>query len=189
LITCNLTKLESAVEQIKKAYPKLIAADASMVASALSLAGRHAKAVYEGEYYVWPTDNERLMITMASHLQGVSDAIEDSAPKKAAKNVVVEEEPVIVNIGLAPNIEAGESLLSSRKDLKTLLSDIIQEGVEYNYGTNDIGWQWALDRTNWSTVSQGELDRRIKVKASFTEGAVGVEQGATIKKPRAKKAE
>jgi hypothetical protein len=96
---------------------------------------------------------------------------------------------VLVNIGLAPNLAAGEALLKSRDDLKTLLSDVLQGGVEYVYGAQDIGWQWALDRANWSTISEGELSRRIKIRAGFTEGAVGVEQGATTKKSRGKKTE
>jgi hypothetical protein len=188
LITCNLTKLESAVDQIKKAYPKLIAADAALVASALSLTGRHAKAVYEGEYFVWPDENQRLMESMASHLHSVNEAIEEVAPKKTAKTAVVEEEPVVVNIGLAPNLGAGEALLNNREDLKTLLSDVIQAGVEFSYSPSDIGWQWALDRANWNTISEGDLSRRIKIKANFTEGAVGVEQGTAAKK-RGKKTE
>lgn len=191
MITCNLTKLESAVDQLRKAYPKVLAADAALVASALSLTGRHAKAVYEGEYFVWPDDNQRLMESMSSHLHSVNEAIEENAPKKlskAAQAAAPEEEPVMVNIGLAPNIAAGESILNSREDLKTLLSDVLQGGVEFVYGSQDIGWQWALDRANWSTISEGELSRRIKIKANFTEGAVGVEQGATTKK-RGKKGE
>ena len=189
MITCNLTKLESSVDQLRKAFPKLLAADAALVASALSLAGRHAKAVYEGEYFQWPEDNERLMVSMSGHLRAVNAAIEETAPKKVAKNALVEEEPVLVNIGLAPNLAAGEALLKSREDLKTLLSDVLQGGVEYVYGAQDIGWQWALDRANWNTISEGELSRRIKIRAGFTEGAVGVEQGATTKKSRGKKTE
>lgn len=186
MITCNLTKLESCVDHLRKAYPKLLAADAALVAAALSLAGRHAKAVYEGDYFQWPEDNERLMVSMSGHLRAVNEAIEENAPKKVAKNAVVEEEPVMVNVGLAPNLGAGEALLRNRDDLKTLLSDILQEGVEYSYGSQDIGWQWALDRANWNTLSEGELSRRIKIRASFTEGAVGIEQGANTKKSRKK---
>ncbi|MFO0045529.1 MAG: hypothetical protein ACK53G_08835, partial [Armatimonadota bacterium] len=80
MITCNLTKLESSVDQLRKAFPKLLAADAALVASALSLAGRHAKAVYEGEYFQWPEDNERLMVSMSGHLRAVNAAIEETAP-------------------------------------------------------------------------------------------------------------
>ena len=69
-----------------------------------------------------------------------------------------------------------------------MLSDVLQGGVEFLYGTHDIGWPWALDRANWNTISDGDLSRRIKVKAVFTEGAVGVEQGTNTKK-RGKKGE
>ena len=192
MITCNLTKLESAVDQMRKAYPKMLAADAALVANALSLSGRHAKAVYEGEYFVWPDDNQRLMEAMSSHLHSVNEAIEENAPKKLSKAAAAaapEEEPVMVNIGLAPNVGAGEAVLSNREDLKTLLSDVLQGGVEFVYGAQDIGWQWALDRANWNTISEGELSRRIKIKANFTEGAVGVEQGTAVKKTRGKKGE
>ena len=71
--------------------------------------------------------------------------------------------------------------------MKALLSDILQEGVEYLYAPSDIGWQWALDRANWGTVSNGDITRRIKVKASFTEGAVGVEMGVGGVKKRTRK--
>ncbi len=190
MVTCNLTKLESAVDQIRKAYPKLAPADAGLIAAALSLTGRHAVAVYEGDKFVWPDDNERLLQSMSGHLRSVQEAIDATTPpvKKTAKAAVVEEEPVNVNVGLAPNISAGEALLKTREDLKTLLSDIVAEGVEFVYNPSDIGWQWALDRANWSTVSAGELSRRIKVKAVFTEGAVGVEIGSAPKK-RGKKGE
>ncbi len=191
MITCNLTKLESSVDQMRKAYPKVLAADAALVASALSITGRHAKAVYEGDYFVWPDDNQRLMESMSAHLHSVNQAIEENAPKKlskAAQAAAPEEEPVMVNIGLAPNLAAGEAILNNREDLKTMLSDVLQGGVEFVYGSQDIGWQWALDRANWNTISEGELSRRIKIKANFTEGAVGVEQGAATKK-RGKKGE
>jgi hypothetical protein len=189
LIICNLTKLESAVDQIRKTHPKLLAADAALVASALSLTGRHAKAVYEGQYFIWPNDNEKLMVSMSGHLHSINAVIVESLPKKITKNTILDDEPVVVNIGLAPNLAAGEELLNTREDLKTLLSDILQAGVEFSYSSADIGWQWALDRANWNTISDGDLSRRIKIKALFTEGAVGSEQGTTTKKRTAKKAE
>jgi hypothetical protein len=191
LITCNLTKLESAVDHLRKAYPKLLAADAALVASALSLTGRHAKAVYEGAYFQWPEDNEKLMLSMSGHIHSVNEAIEEATPKKITKAqaAALEEEIVTVNIGLAPNLSAGEALLNNREDLKTFLSDVLQDGVEFSYGSADIGWQWALDRANWNTISDGGLSRRIKVKANFTEGALGVEQGTATKKRGAKKVE
>lgn len=189
MITCNLTKLESAVDQIRKAYTKLAPADAALIASALSLTGRHALAVYEDTKFSWPEDNERLMLSMVTHLRTVNEGIEMATPKKMTKAAAAaaEEEPVMVNVGLAPNIGAGDQVLSTREDLKTLLADILQSGVEFLYNPTDIGWQWALDRANWNTVSGGELSRRIKIKVQFTEGAVGIETGTVVKKRGAKK--
>jgi hypothetical protein len=188
MLTCQLTKLETALDQVKKSYPKLLPADAALLATALSVTGRHAVALYEGENYTWPQDNERLQKAMASHVAITQEAIEANAPKKTSKTVV-EEEPVQIALGLAPDYAAGENILQDRKDLKTLLSDVLQQGVEFVYQPSDIGWQWAMDRVNWSTVVGQDVSRRIKIKASFTEGAVGVEIGAQGAKKRSKKAE
>lgn len=187
MITCQLTKLETALDQIKKSYPKLMPADAALLASALTLTGRHAIALYEGEQYSWPEDYEGLTNAMVGQLKMVNEAIEANAPKRAAKSTV-EEEPVIVTVGLMPNYSAGEKLLAERDDLKTLLSDVLQEGVEFAYAPTDIGWQWALDRANWNTISASEISRRVKIKASFTEGAVGIEMGVGGTKKRASRA-
>ncbi len=187
MLTCQLTKLEVALDQVKKTYPKLMPADAALLASALSVTGRHAIALYEGEQYVWPDDNDRLTKAMVPQVKVTQEAIEHNAPKKVAKNAP-EDEPVQISVGLAPNYSAGEKLLQDRKDLKTLLSDVLQGGVEFAYQPNDIGWQWALDRANWSTIAGQEVSRRVKVKTSFTEGAVGVELGAAGAKKRPKKA-
>jgi hypothetical protein len=188
MLTCQLTKLEVALDQVKKSHPKLMPADAALLASALSLTGRHALALYEGEQYAWPDDNDRLTQAMVPQVKVTQEAIEMNAPKKVAKNAP-EDEPVQINVGLMPNFSAGEKILQDRKDLKTLLSDVLQEGVEFTYQPNDIGWQWALDRANWSTIAGQEISRRIKVKTAFTEGAVGVEMGSGTSKKRAKKAE
>jgi len=187
LITCQLTKLEVALDQVKKSYPKLKPADAALVTSALTLTGRHAIALYEGEQFTWPEDYDKLTHAMVAQLKIVQESIEATAPKRVAKNAP-EEEPVIVTVGLTPNFSAGERLLGSRDDLKTKLSDILQDGVEFLYASTDLGWQWALDRVNWSTVSAGDMSRRIKIKCAFTEGAVGVEMGSTTTKKRATKA-
>jgi hypothetical protein len=181
LITCQLTKLETALDHLKKAHPKLKPADAALLASALSLTGRHALAVYEGEQYRWPEDYEKLTKAMVPHLQIVQEGIDATAPKRVAKTAP-EEEPIMIAVGLAPNMAAGENLLEGRDDLKAKLSEIIQAGVEFSYTGSDIGWQWALDRVNWNTVSGQEMSRRIKVKVEFTEGAVGVEMGTGPKK-------
>lgn len=186
MITCQLTKLEGALDQLKKSYPKLKPADAALLVSALTLTGRHAKAIYEGEHYSWPEEYDKLTKAMVAQLQQVQEGIESSTPKRAAKSTV-EEEPVTVTVGLAPNLGAGEKLLEDRNDLKALLSEVLQKGVEFVYSGIDIGWQWALDRANWSTIADQEMSRRIKIKCGFTEGAVGVEMGTSTPKKRASK--
>lgn len=186
MITCQLTKLESALDQLKKSYPKLKPADAALLVSALTLTGRHALAIYDEVHYTWPEDYDKLTKAMVTELQLVQEGIETTTPKRAAKSTV-EEEPVNVSVGLAPNTAAGDKLLADRNDLKALLSEVLQKGVEFVYSGNDIGWQWALDRANWSTISDQEMSRRIKIKCTFTEGAVGVEMGTTSPKKRAAK--
>jgi hypothetical protein len=185
LTTCHLTKLETAVDSIKKTNPKLKPADAALLASALTVAGRHAVALYEGEQFRWPQDVTKLTHSMVGQLETVQQGIDTTTPKKT--KATGEEEPVVVTVGLAPNLSAAEALLEGREDLKTLLSDTIQEGVEFVYTPMDLGWQWALDRVNWSTVSSGELSRRIKIKTAFTEGAVGMEMGTGAKKKSSSK--
>lgn len=187
MITIQLTKLESALDQIRKTQSKLLAADAALIATALSVTGRHAISIYEGEQYVWPDDYERLTNAMVSQIEMVNEAIEHNAPKRTSKTAV-EEEPVIVTVGLMPNLTAGEQVLAERDDLKAVLSDILQEGVEFVYASTDIGWQWALDRANWNTISGSEVSRRIKIKAGFTEGAVGIEMGIGTPKKRPSRA-
>ncbi|HWD41956.1 MAG TPA: hypothetical protein VG944_24155 [Fimbriimonas sp.] len=181
-----MTKLETALDQVKKAYPKLMPADAALLATALTVTGRHAIALYEGEQYTWPEDNERLQTAMIPHIKITQEAIESNTTKKSAKTTV-EEEPVTIAVGLTPDYSSGEKVLQDRKDLKTLLSDVLQEGVEFVYAPSDIGWQWALDRANWSTIAGQEISRRIKIKTAFTEGAVGVETGAQSAKKRSSK--
>jgi len=190
LITIQLTKLESALDQVRKTHTKLVPADAALIATAISLTGRHAIALYEGEQYVWPDDYEKMTRAMVAQINMVNEAIEANAPKRASKTTV-EEEPVHISVGLMPNLTAGEQQLSGRDDLKAVLSDILQEGVEFAYNPSDIGWQWALDRANWNTISAGDVSRRIKIKTSFTEGAIGIEMGVGPKKraSRAKAAE
>ncbi|MDX2064208.1 MAG: hypothetical protein SFX74_00550 [Fimbriimonadaceae bacterium] len=186
MISCQLTKLETALDQIKKQYPKLVPADAALIAGALSLTGRHALAVFRDESFEWPKDLEKLSLAIVPELKLVQEALDHNAPKKASKTVT-EEEPVYVNVGLKPHYEAGEKLLADRDDLKNLLSEILAEGVEFSFSPNDIGWQWALERVNWNTVAGSELSRRIKLRVNFTEGAVGVEVGGAPKKRAPKK--
>lgn len=186
MITCQLTKLESALDQMKKAYTKLKPADVTLLVTALTLTGRHALALYDGQQYSWPEDYEKLTHAMIGELQVVQEAIEANAPKRVLKSAP-EEEPVMVNVGLAPNLSAGEKLLADRDDLKAVLSEVLQKGVEFVYSGADIGWQWALDRVNWNTVADKDISRRIRIKCTFTEGAVGVEMGTATPKKRAPK--
>lgn len=184
--SCQLTKLESALDTLKKAFPKLAPADAALLASALTLTGRHALAVYEDQRYSWPQDYQKLTMAMIPQIKLIQETVEGT--KKAIK-AAGEEEPVQITVGLTPNLSAGEALLEGRNDLKVVLSDILQEGVEFNYAPNDIGWQWALDRANWNTVVGSELTRKVRVKTYFAEGAVGVETGTAPKKRASRKAE
>jgi hypothetical protein len=183
MITCQLTKLETAFEQMRKSYPKLPPTDAALLASALTLTGRHAVALYEGNQYTWPEEYDELTHAMVKQLEMVNEGIETTKKAKAA----AEEEPVTVTVGLMPNLSAGEKQLKDRKDLKALLAEALQGGVEFVYAPTDIGWQWALDRVNWNTISGEELSRRIKIKATFTEGAIGIEMGTAGPKKRASK--
>ena len=188
MITVPLTKLESALDGVRKAYPKLVPADAALIASALTLTGRHALATHNGEQFTWPEDNDKLTSALSGDIRSINESLGEAAPAKVTKKAAAaapEEEPVAFNVGLLPNLSAGERLLEGREDLKTLLADILQEGVEFSYSGQDIGWQWALDRANWSTIVEGDISRRVKAKAVFTEGAVGVETGTTVKKKKA----
>lgn len=186
LITCNLTKPESTLDQIRKTFTKLPPTDAAMIATALVLSGRYALAVVDEQPYSWPDDYTKLQDVLLRQLQHIHSMFE--APAKKVAKTAPEEEPVEMKIGLISNYAAGERVLSGRKDLKTLFGDLVNGGVEYLYAPTDIGWQWAFDRINWSTISTGELTRRIKLKAMFQGEATGVEMGSGAPRKRAKKA-
>lgn len=179
MLTVQLTKLESTIDHVKKAYPKLKAVDISLIATALSVAGRHALAAYEEEHYEWPKDTEKLSKTMLSRILSIEGAMEPL--KKVTKNSP-EEEPISIIVGLAANHAAGQDFLGKRDDLKTLYSDIVEGGVEFTYQPHDLGWQWALDRVNWKVVSSEQIKRKVKIHTEFTEGATGSEIGAVVKK-------
>lgn len=186
MLTIQLTKLEATLDTLKKAYPKLKATDVSLLSTALSIAGRHALASFNEEHYEWPKDTEKLTSALVVRIKSIEGAMEPL--KKVTKNSP-EEEPITVIVGLAPNHTAGESLLGNSSSLKTLYSDILEEGIEFSYQPHDLGWQWALDRVNWKTVSQDEIKRKVKVHTEFTEGATGAEMGTgTKKKARGKAA-
>lgn len=187
MITCHLTKLELALDQIKKAYPKLKPADAGLIAQALSLTGRHALAEYDGRQFTWPDDYADLTRALVGQVQMIQESVEVPTTKKAAK-AASEDEPAVITLNLVQNLAAGEKVLRNRNDLKTLLADILQGGVEYVYSGTDVGWQWAMDRANWTTITGEELTRRIKVRATFTSGAVGIEMGTNVKKAKGTKA-
>ncbi|HRI44792.1 MAG TPA: hypothetical protein PLL78_11195 [Fimbriimonadaceae bacterium] len=186
MIVCHLTKPESTLDQVRKAHPKLKPTDAALIASSLVLSGRYALAVYDEKEYSWPEDIEKLTKAMLSQMKQIQETVEVAT--KRAQRVAIEEEPVEVRIGLLANYAAGEKLLGDRKDLKTLLGDILKAGVEFQFGPQDIiGWQWALDRANWHTLTDGELTRRVKLKATFQDNSVGVELGASGTRKRVAK--
>ncbi|MEQ1821765.1 MAG: hypothetical protein ABL949_04595 [Fimbriimonadaceae bacterium] len=183
MTTINLTKLETAHDQIRKALPKLLPTDAALVASAISLAGRHALAIYEGEQYSWPEDYVKLTEAMGRQIEMIQESTEVVKRTKSSP----EEEPVQVIVGLMPNMSAGETQLAGYEKLKTAMSDIVQDGVEFVYQHHDVMWQWALDRANWSVIIGEELSRKVRVRASFTEGAVGIEMGVGGKRKPTRK--
>jgi hypothetical protein len=183
LIVCNLTKPEAILDQVKKTYTKLAQTDAALIASALKVSGTYALAVYEGTNYEWPTEYEGLTTALLGQLSIIQGSVEAPVKRMTKAALAAQEEEVMeAKVGLIPNFAEGEKLLGDRNDLKTLFGEILQGGVEFQYGPIDIGWQWALDRVNWATVSNGELTRRAKIKATFQGDAVGVEMGLTSKK-------
>lgn len=184
MIVCNLTKPEATQEQVRKSFPKLPQTDVAQLSVALVLTGKYANAQYDGLDYQYPDDIEKLTKVLAITMNQIQATVE---PTKKGKTAAAEEEPVEVNVNLACNLSAGEKALGDREDLKTLLGKAVQEGVEFQYGPTDILWQWALDRANWSTISGGELTRRVKLKAVF-QGALGTEVGTSGKAKRAPKA-
>lgn len=174
MITCNLNKPESTFDTIRKAYKELQPTDAALIATALVEAGRFADAVYDEKSYAWsPDQHDAMTRAIAREVIQVNEAIEE--PKKKVK--VVEEESVTLSVLLKPSQAAGELFLADRDDLKTLLGDILEEGVEYLYASTDLGWQWTLERVNWATLSEGEMKRHIKFRADFVEPHIGVELG------------
>lgn len=185
LITIHLTKLETALEQVKKSHPKLNPADQAMLTTALVLAGRHAVAVHDEKAYSWPDDYRGFTELLSKEIEQVQSQLDEGKkPVKKTAKVVEAEDAIPVVVDLKPNYEAGESQLEGREDLQALFSDALQEGVEYVYAGNDIGWQWALDRANWPTISDDSISRKVKVKVRFAEGAVGSELGAATKAKR-----
>ena len=165
MIACSLIKPESTLDQVKKTFPKLKPTDAALLAIATVLSGRYALANYNENQYEWPHDYEKLTTALMGELEIIQQNLGGTTKKKAA----ADEEAPQVNINLIPNYAVAEQILGDRDDLKKLLSDMIQEGVDYNYTPNDVGWQWALDRANWRVLSKGEFTHRVSFVANFPE--------------------
>lgn len=184
MITCNLTKPEATLDQVRKQYKDLKPTDAALVAIALVESGRFAYAVYDGENFSYPDDQNKLATRYVTEISQAIQQQAEEAPKKTTKKTVSEDE-VALRLTLAPNLNAAEKVLGNRDDLKTLVSDIIQEGVEYHYAATDLTWQWTLERINWTTISGEDLPRSVKFEPEFGDNSVAVEVGA--KKTRRKK--
>ncbi len=162
-------------DYVRKTFKNLVPTDAALISTALVESGRFAQAVKDGRTFRWSQDHAELVRLLLQEIEQVQAALGAAPTKKAAK--AADEEPVTLDIVLRPSLEAGESVLGSREDLKTMLADLIEEGVEYHYAPTDIGWQWSLERVNWSTMSEGDLGRRFKFRATFEGATQGVELG------------
>lgn len=188
MITCNLTKPETAFDQVRKSHPKLQPTDAALIATALVEAGRCAAVDYDGVVYEWTHENHD-KLTKAVLAEVMQISLSQEPVKKTAKTAksAPEDEPSTLTIPLRASQVAGESVLGNRKDLKTLLSDVLQEGVEYLFSPTDIGWQWALERANWSSLAEQDLGRRLRFSVEFIDNSLAVELGPGGKKKAPKK--
>jgi hypothetical protein len=188
LIVCNLTKPESTFDQVRKAYPDLLPTDAALLATAIVEAGRWSIAEYDGHVYEWSPEAQGPMSqAVLAEVRQIQESLEGTG-KKTAKAVKLEgEEQVTLTIPIRASQKVGEQFLGSRNDLKTMLSDILQEGVEFHYSTTDLVWQWAMERVNWTTVADGEASRRIKFSADFVDNNLAVELGPGGKKKAVRK--
>jgi hypothetical protein len=184
LLSVNLTKPELTFDAVRKAYKDLKPTDVALVSTALIEAGRFAVATHDGQDFEWDeTQHEGMTRSLFAEVAQVQEVLE---AKKAAKTVV-EEEPVTLTVHLKPSHAAASRALADREDLKTLVSTILHEGVEYLFSPTDIGWHWTLERVNWSTISGGELKRRVKFRPQFEDGSLGVELGPGGKRKAVKK--
>lgn len=182
MTSCNLTKPESTFDSIRKTYKDLKPTDVALVATALVQAGKFADCVYDGQVYAWnPNQHEALTRAYQKEVEQVQQA-ETGLTKAKAK--VMAEETVTLTCHLRPSMAAAERILGRRKDLITMVSDILSEGVEFLYSPTDLGWPWTLERVNWSTVSGGELMRRIKFQAEFEEPCAAVELAQSGKRKK-----
>ena len=199
MISCNLTKPEATFDQIRKEYTKLKPTDVALVATALVECGRHALCIFDGKAYKWPQDQADLTQLLIRDVEAASKATEDEPAKKTtrrtttktparmtkaaiAKAKLLEQPALRMTITIRPDQKVGEAVLGKRKELKTLLSDILKEGVEFMYSATDIGWHWSLERVNWSTLSDGELQRHVVFSPEFEGESTAVELGPGGKK-------
>lgn len=188
MITVNLTKPELTFDAIRKQYKNLKPTDVALISTALIEAGKFATAMHDGLDYEWNSaDYAGMTKSLFSEVAQIQESASHEKLTKKAAAAAEAEEPVTLQVELKPSIKAGEEVLGDREDLKTLLADIMQEGVEYLFSPTDIGWHWTLERVNWSTLSGGDLRRRVKFKPVFAEGAVAVELGPGGKRKVTKK--
>ncbi|MGE0001288.1 MAG: hypothetical protein AB7F50_10680 [Fimbriimonadaceae bacterium] len=186
MLPINLTKPELAFDAVRKNYKDLKPTDVALVSAALLQSGRSAIAIHDGKEYSWDQQSfEPLAKSLLREVEQIQTALDTEKGKKATK--VVEEEVVTLSLHVKPSLAAAEALLKGRNDLKTLVSDILEQGVEFQYSPTDIGWHWSLERVNWATLSSGELNRRIRFKAVFEGNSEGVELGPGGKKRATKK--
>jgi len=188
LIVCNLTKPESTLDQVRKAFPKLVQTDAAQLAIALIESGKFAHAHYDEIMYIYPEQVNDLMKALTVELHQIQTAAEPPKKLTKAAQAQFDEEQIEVKIGLSCNLSVGEKMLGDREDLKSLLGEVVGSGVEFQYGPTDVLWQWALDRSNWNTVSGGELTRRVRLKSQFQDSSVGTDLGSVTGRRKANKA-
>lgn len=180
MIICNLTKPETTFDHVRKVYKDLIPTDVALLATALVESGKFAIAERDDAEFRWPEDHEKLTLALSETIRYTESQLVDTT-KKATK--ATEEMEVVIDLHLRPNLEAGEKLLGDREDLKTLLADILDAGVEFQYAPNDIGWPWSMERVNFATVTEGGTHRRsYRVRPVFTGSIMGTEVGGPAKK-------
>ena len=189
LISCNLSKPESTFDQVRKEYSDLKPIDVALIATAIVESGHFATAVHDGTEYNWPEDQDALAKSLVSDVQAAQQAADESDTKKKTAKAKAAEESVIIKmtIPIKANQLAGEAILGKRKDLKTLLGDILESGVEYLHSPTDIRWKWCLERVNWTTVSGGELPHHVMFMPEFEDNSTGTELGPGGKRKTRKK--
>lgn len=190
LISCNLSKPDSVLDVIRKTYTNLSPTDAALLAAALATAGRSAGCIYDGQSYEWRRENAAPLVDAILREVRQLEALPDAEPEKKtakAKAKAAEDETAVIELMLYPSQATGEELLGNREDLKTLLGDILAEGVEFLFGPTDIGWQWELERANWATINGGELRKPVLFRVEFTGPSIATEVGPGGKKRKARK--